>query len=333
MPDAAVQRHTPDAPHRAEVDVDGRYQRHNVDSEGRAVPPSDVERSRGSPRAQDGVVTPAQLLRARAHAPTRSARASQSGRLTPVYRGVYAVGPACRTAGGSGRRLLADGPVLRPRATHGRRALRDSSPPCPPFSHVSLTRGDRRSRPGLHDPPRTRTRATSRTSHGIPVTTPLRTLEDLGWPRPDSSAEALARSLVPRPSELAERRDAPDATTSFEDRMRALIRRAGLPQPVVAVPLGPYRARLRLARPAASSVETDGWATHGRRAGLRGRPRPRRGPPGRRLARAARHVPPAHAASRRSSPRSSRRCSLRRPRPAPRTAPCTAARSPRPPAA
>ena len=50
----------------------------------------------------------------------------------------------------------------------------------------------------------------------------------------------------------------------FEDRMRALVRRAGLPQPVAQYPVGRYR--LDFAWPELKvAVETDGWATHGRR--------------------------------------------------------------------
>ena len=47
--------------------------------------------------------------------------------------------------------------------------------------------------------------------------------------------------------------------------MRALIKRAGLPQPLAQYPFG--SARLDFAWPRHQvAVETDGWMTHGRRA-------------------------------------------------------------------
>ena len=49
--------------------------------------------------------------------------------------------------------------------------------------------------------------------------------------------------------------------------MHALISRAGLPQPIAQYPFGHFR--LDFAWPDLKvAVETDGWATHGRRAGF-----------------------------------------------------------------
>jgi len=123
---------------------------------------------------------------------------------------------------------------------------------------VSLTRGDRRNRPGLIIHRGLEPADVTRVA-GIPVTTPRRTLADLGWPD-QLVREALARNVL-RPEDLP----AGDVTENdFEDRMRALVRQAGLPQPVSQHATGRYRLdfawpELRVA------VETDGWATHGRR--------------------------------------------------------------------
>jgi very-short-patch-repair endonuclease len=160
--------------------------------------------------------------------------------------------------------VLAAGPHAA--ASHTTAAwLRKLIPTLPAVLHVSLTQGDRRSRSdlvvhrGLEPGDITHV-------HGIPVTTPLRTLADLGWPD-RLVREALARGLC-RPEDLPEASGNP-TDNDFEDRMRALIARAGLPQPIAQHPLGPYT--LDFAWPDLKvAVETDGWATHGRRAGFEG---------------------------------------------------------------
>jgi very-short-patch-repair endonuclease len=128
----------------------------------------------------------------------------------------------------------------------------------PAVLHVSLTRGDRRNRPGLiiH---RGLEPADVTYVHGIPVTTPLKTLADMGWPD-RLVREALARGLC-RPEDLPFERP---TDNDFEDRFREVVQRAGLPQPVAQYPVG--RGRLDFAWPELKvAVETDGWATHGRR--------------------------------------------------------------------
>ena len=180
----------------------------------------------------------------------------RKGWLERVYRGVYALGPL-PDRGRIRAATLATGPhsaASFSTATAHHKLI----PTLPAVLHVSLTRGDRRGRPGLviHRglEPEEITYV-----HGIPVTTPLRTLQDLGWPD-RLVREALARNLV-RPEDLPEH----NATENdFEERFRELVVRAGLPQPVAQYPVGRYRLdfawpELRVA------VETDGWATHGRR--------------------------------------------------------------------
>ena len=74
--------------------------------------------------------------------------AAMAGRLVAVYRGVYAVGAAVGPREDPGRRCWPRARTRR-RATTRRRALRELIPTLPAVLHVTLTRGDRRSRPGL----------------------------------------------------------------------------------------------------------------------------------------------------------------------------------------
>ncbi len=237
---------------------------HNVANRGASVPPSDVGRRERAlaalARRQDGVVTRAQVL-ALGFAPQEIKTRLGHGRLAQVYRGVYAVGPLS-DRGRARAATLATGPRSAGSFSTAT-ALHRLIPTLPAVLHVSLTRGDRRNRTNLvvhHglEP--------GDVTHiaGIPVTTPLRTLEDLGWPD-KIVREALARGLV-RPEQLPEHASNP-TDNDFEDRMRALASRAGLPQPVAQYRFGPYK--LDLAWPDLKvAVETDGWATHGRRAGF-----------------------------------------------------------------
>jgi very-short-patch-repair endonuclease len=219
------------------------------------VPPSDVRALAGLAVRQDGVVTRAQLLRLGFSADEVRNRV-RSGWLAPIYRGVYAIG-ALSDRGRARAAVLATGPHSAA-SWHTAVALHRITSSMPAVLHVSLTRGHRRSRKDLiiH---RGLEPADVTHVHGIPVTTPRRTLQDLGWPD-RLVREALAKRLV-RPEDLPD----DDVTENdFEDRMRALVRQAGLPEPIAQYSIGRYRLdfawpELRVA------VETDGWATHGRR--------------------------------------------------------------------
>jgi very-short-patch-repair endonuclease len=232
----------------------------NVDLAGSAVPPSDVRAIARLAARQDGVLTREQLLRLRFTAGEVRSRV-RKGWLTPVYRGVYAVGHDRLSDRGRARAaVLASGPYAAT-SFDTAAALRRLIPSMPAVLHVSLTRGDRRSRPGLQIHHGLEPHEISLVG-GIPTTTTLRTLQDLG--HPDRLVrEALARNLV-RPEDLPDHASNP-TDNAFEDRMRTLIARAGLPQPIAQYPLAPYR--LDFAWPDLKvAVETDGWGTHGRRA-------------------------------------------------------------------
>jgi very-short-patch-repair endonuclease len=207
---------------------------------------------------QDGVVTRAQLLAGGA-LPHDVDYAVRAGRLFTVWRGVYAVGHRRLSDRGRARAaVLATGPYSAG-SFFTATALHRLIPSMPAVLDVSLTRGQRRSREGLRIH---RGLEPGDVTHiqGIPVTTPLKTLEDLGWPD-RVVREALARNLI-RPEQLPVERP---TDNDFEDRMRALVARAGLPQPIAQYRFGPYQ--LDFAWPELKVVvETDGWATHGRRA-------------------------------------------------------------------
>ncbi len=221
--------------------------------------PSDVGAITKLAARQDGVLTREQLLRMR-FTSDEVRNQVRSGWLTPVYRGVYAVGPLS-DRGRIRAAVLAAGPYAA--ASHTTAAwLRKLISTLPAVLHVTLARGDRRSRPGLVIHHGGLEPADVTHIAGIPVTTPLRTLADLGWPD-RLVREALARDLV-RPEQLPDHAANP-TDNDFEDRMRALVAKAGLPQPIAQYPFGPYR--LDFAWPEHKViVETDGWATHGPRA-------------------------------------------------------------------
>jgi len=151
---------------------------------------------------------------------------------------------------------------------------------------VTVRRGDPRGRPGirLH---RTKRLAPDevRTRHGIPLTSPARTLLDLAATSPRdlerALAEAYARHLVRRAELLALiarhprhpgaarlraliETDPPFTRSEAERRFLALVRRANLPAPEVNVNLARYEVdflwwRERLV------VEVDGYAFHSSR--------------------------------------------------------------------
>lgn len=224
------------------------------------MPAIDVEVARIAGR-QDGIVTRRQLLSLGATVAEIRHRL-EAGRIYAIHRGVYSVGHARPSDRGRIRAaLLAAGPQAI--ASHTTAAyLHRLLSTLPAVLHVTVFGAAPRQRPGLviHA---SRTRPPTTRVHGLPATTPLRTLEDLGHPDV-LTREALAQWLI-RPEDLPATTEGRASPEEFVRRMRALVRAANLPQPRTHFRVGVHEADFawpehRLA------VETDGWATHGYRA-------------------------------------------------------------------
>jgi very-short-patch-repair endonuclease len=108
---------------------------------------------------------------------------------------------------------------------------------------------------------------------GLPVTAPVRTLVDLApslgpGELERACADALVRGLVTADELKAERIIDPDRAeptrSRLERQMLPLIRRAGLPRPLVNHTIGPYEIDFVWQKERVL-VETDGWNTHGHR--------------------------------------------------------------------
>jgi very-short-patch-repair endonuclease len=209
---------------------------------------------------QDGVATRAQLLALGISGKALDHRV-KTGRLIAIHRGVYAVGHEALSPHGRIRAaLLVAG--LNAAASHSTATYLDHlTPTLPAVIHVTTVGSARRSRPGLivHQTTRPFDR---RVIGGLPVTTTLRALEDLGYPD-KLVREALARDLV-RLEDLPHQVEAAPTQSELERRMRRLCSRAGLPQPVCQLPLGPYVIDFAWTDHRVL-VETDDFKTHGRR--------------------------------------------------------------------
>jgi very-short-patch-repair endonuclease len=238
---------------------------------------------------QRGVVTRDQLLDA-GLTPAGIDHRLRSGRLHALYRGVYLLGhavppPGARELGA----VLACGPgsVASHRTAAAMWKLLSHVP-----GEVDVTVAGRRceSKCGIRVH---RTAALHRRDvrrfHGIPITTPARTLLDLAGTVASRDlerafAEAHARRLTrrgemlsvlarvgPRPGVAALRSlieaDAGPAFTrsEAEDRFLALIRAAELPEPEVNVRIGRHQVDV-LWRERRLVVEVDGFAFHSSRA-------------------------------------------------------------------
>lgn len=221
--------------------------------------------------AQEGVAGREQL-RANGVSPHAVDHRVRTGRFVPVFRGVYAVGHAALSdLGRLHAALLAAGPgaIVSHRAAAALHRLLPSMPPC---VDVTVIGHPRRSRPGLklhaaRQPPPTIGVA------GLPVTTPLRTLQDLRRTVAPAElehacAEALVRNLVTHDELEAARLVAPEAAaptrSTLERRFLSVIRHAGLPRPRVNHTVGPYEIDFAWLEQRVL-VEVDGWRAHGHR--------------------------------------------------------------------
>lgn len=242
--------------------------------------------------AQHGVVTRAQLLEAGLSGKAVDRRV-MAKRLRVLHRGVYLCGalPVPRTRGMAA--VLACGPAaalshgtavawweLSGRATAGGPGKGGQEP-----VDVAVRRGDRRPRGirihRLHD---LRPGEVTKLD-GVPITTPARTLYDMAATVGDREleralAEGLARRLVRRPQlgrvlhgregrpgarrllELIEGGREPARTRSEpEERVLAMVRRSGMPEPETNVRIAGYEVDF-LWRRERLVLEADGRATH-----------------------------------------------------------------------
>jgi Transcriptional regulator, AbiEi antitoxin/Protein of unknown function (DUF559) len=199
---------------------------------------------------QGGVVSRAQLL-ARGIARRAIERRIESGRLRVIYRGIYAVGhDAIPIRGRLCAALLVAGPhsaLSHRTAAHVLALL----PSMPPFVEVTTASRAPRDRPGLKFHHAAALPITRR--HGLPVTTPIRTLLDLAVTHPDqverAASEALVLKLVTEqglqgqtgPGSAVLRRLIVGPTRSrFERAFLKAVVKAGLPEPLVGHRIGPY---------------------------------------------------------------------------------------------
>lgn len=234
---------------------------------------------------QDGIADHAQLV-ALGWAPRAIGRAVENGRLTPVFRGVYAIGhgpltPRARAV--AALRAAGSDAVL----SHGTAAALWRMAPWPDAVHVTVPRRPPRARPGLETHAVAAwERGDVRHRDGLSVTSPERTLLDLaatgaeGLDRAFAEAQVLrlvrGRDLARlneraagRPGAVALRR-ALDAgrrgptRSDLERAMLAVVDAARLPRPVVNAPVGRFRPDFCWPEHRVI-VETDGWAAHGHR--------------------------------------------------------------------
>lgn len=236
---------------------------------------------------QHGLVTRTQLLGTGVGRNTVDYRV-KTGRLRPVHRGVYRIGPLLAPHEREMAAVLACGPesVISHRSAAALWQLLPSGDGRASV-HVLVPARDRHRRPGIvaHRGPALEP-AEVTTVERIPTTVPARTVLDLAsGVGPRELEQALARAerqglvthdelsaLMARHSTrraglrllrtlLQERAEPALARSEAEERMLALIRKARLPLPEVNVELGGYEVDF-LWRAERLVVEVDGFAFH-----------------------------------------------------------------------
>lgn len=219
---------------------------------------------------QHGVVSVHQL---RAGGLTSSAIGDRlvAGRLHRIHRGVYAVGhPGLSDLGRWMGAVLACGSnaVLSHRSAGQlwrmlpTESIGDHGDA--PMVHV-IVPGEGRHQPGIRvHRSKTLAREVVTLRHGIPVTKPARTLEDLRRTFPRSVFAAALRQAEFLRLPIA--RVVEDHTRSeLEARFLGLVRRHRLPHPEVNARLDRFVVDF-LWRPEGLVVEVDGWESHGTRS-------------------------------------------------------------------
>jgi len=178
-----------------------------------------------------------------------------SGRLIRIHQGVYAVGHADLS---DRARCIAALLAVGPGASLSHRtalALHRLIPSMPQLIEVTLTQRRPRPRAGIKIHHAAKLETTIK--DGLPVTTPLRSLQDAGDRR--AWSEALYLGLIDRTQTEAE-----PTQSELEDALLPALAKAGIPKPSTQHQLGPYRVDFywpdyKLV------VETDGWQKHGHR--------------------------------------------------------------------
>ena len=225
---------------------------------------------------QGGVVSRAQL-RARGLTARSIERRLQAGRLRLIHRGVYAVGHDAIPIRGrlvAGLLVAGDGAALSHRTAAYVLTL---LPSMPPFVDITTTKHRRSDRRGLVFHHAATLELHQR--HGLPITTPIRTVRDLAATRPRTeveraASEAMVLTLVTK--EQLTTQQGPGAavlaglvrtgigpTRSRLERafLKAVVK-LGLPEPLVGHRIGPYTVDFFW--PSHNLVvETDGDRYHG----------------------------------------------------------------------
>ena len=242
---------------------------------------------------QHGVLTRSQLLQL-GLSPAAIGRHLESGRLRPLHRGVYLVGPLTPDHALEMAAVLAGGTTAVLSHLSALRLWRMRQARVAGPVDVTVPGSGRGRRPGIRFHRVHRLADHERgVLDGIPVTSPARTLVDVAavlGSRELELAMAVAEregliscqelAALPGPyggrpgmsalRALLRQQAGPDLTRSeAERRCLALLRAAGLPRPRVNVPVGPYE--LDLFWPdEALAIEVDGRAYHTSRSSFEG---------------------------------------------------------------
>jgi very-short-patch-repair endonuclease len=214
---------------------------------------------------QDGIAARAQL-RALGLSGDAIDRRIASGAFVVLLRGVYAIGHGAVTPRGWARAaLLAIGPDAA--LSHRTAAFlwRLADPP----HVVEVSVPGRRLRPREHLWPHCVAPFRDgevRRCDGLRVTSPLRTLQDLRRAEDIErlAAEAQVLHLVTSADVAHLVADPAPTRNRFEHSFRSLLRRAGLPQPLVNHRVAGHECDFVWLRERVI-VETDGWGSHGNR--------------------------------------------------------------------
>jgi very-short-patch-repair endonuclease len=235
-------------------------------------------------RRQHGVVTIGQLAAAGLGRPAVKHRVAR-GRLTPVHRGVYQVGPLPAPLGPEMAAVLACGPDAL-LSHHSAAALWGIRPAHAGEVHVTIPGRDIDARPGIRVHRTNRTHSlNAAVKDGLPLTNPARTLLDIATLLPQhdldrATEQAQILGLTTRDEiegmleqpvrgsralRVALKTEPTLTRSEAERRLRRLIRAARLPRPHTNARVAGHEVDFlwpshRLV------VEVDGFAFHGSRA-------------------------------------------------------------------